>query len=89
MPDAPDGLALIESQLERIAGWVATFEVDIPTEAQLGGNIRNINDLVAELDAIIEDEETDEATRERCEKLLKSASRSLNIAARLHHSIST
>lgn len=84
-PDAPDDLALIERNLERIAGWVATFEEEIPTEAALGGNIRNINDLVDALDEIIEDEDTDEVTRERCETLLASASRSLNIIVDTRH----
>lgn len=85
LPDAPDGLALIERQLERVAGWVATFEEEVPTEAQLGGNIRNINDLVDELDEIIEDEDTGEATRERCEMLLESAGRSLNTIVDVRH----
>lgn len=85
LPDAPDGLALVERQLERIAGWVATFEEEVPTEAQLGGSIRNINDLVDELDETIEDEDAGEAARERCEALLESAGRSLNIIVGVRH----
>lgn len=70
-------LAEIGRKLSRIDGYLARIISEIPAEEAIAGNIRNINDLIEELDTLIEDDDSDQAAREAAEELLGQAALAL------------